>query len=303
MGEQHEFRVDARARHDQLTAAGASLLFASAIVFAFWSEAWLRTSLGYAAGATIVLFLLWVLVREAQMMIGRRSSPVVLDEQGVRYASPGQIAWTEIAGIEQVPAMQRVDLLDAGGRVRVSLRYDLEEAGALVQFVADMLTARWPHKPLPQEYSYSIPVALMATGGTVLAALGGMAGLAYWLGGQQMIEVVCLGALALVTLCYAGIWNSSIRRLTIGSDGIMVAKGIKSQGLYYSDIAAVAIVLAERGRSERYIDVRVALKGKIQVSVLPRGGDPFDVYATLKRAWEEGRAAAAATPSIPASAA
>lgn len=303
MADVQEFRVDERSRREQLRTIGASLLFISAIATALWAEPWIRTSLGYAAAAAILLLLLWALVREMQLMRGRPRAPIVIDEHGVRYASPGGVAWSEIAGIEQVVGMQRVDLLDAEGRVRVSLRYDLEEAGALVQFVADMLATRWPDKPLPQEFSYRIPLPLIAVGGAALAALGGLAGLAYWLGGQQLIEALCLATLAAVGLGYLAIWNSWVRRLTIGTDGIVVARGIKPLGLYFSDIATMGLVLVERGRGERHLDVRVTLGDRTAILVLPRSGDPFDVYATLKRAWEQGRAAAAATPSIPASAA
>ncbi|HZO83079.1 MAG TPA: hypothetical protein VFB33_15400 [Candidatus Binataceae bacterium] len=303
MAESQQFRVNPRSRRDQLANAGASLLFIGAIALAFQLEPWIRTRLGYAIGATLALFLVWVFVREVQLMCGGRSAPVVIDERGVRYASPGEIAWSEVAGIEQIPAMQRVDLLDAQGRARVSLRYDLEEAGALLQFVADVLASRWPSKPLPLEFIYRMPVRLVVAGGTALALLGGLAWFAYWLGGHEMIETLCVGTIAVILLIHFAIWNSSIRRLTIAAADIVVVKGLRQQARRYPEIAAVALVLAQRGKGERYLDVRIKLRDRTALSVLPRRADPFEVYATLKRAWQQGCAAAAAMPSIPASAA
>jgi hypothetical protein len=303
MGNHQEFRVEQRSRRDQLTTIGTSLCFIVVIALVLWSQPWLRTRAGYTAGGAIGLFMLWVVLREVQMMISRRNSPVVIDEHGIRYASPGEIAWSDIAGIEPVSAMQRVDLYDSQGQVRVSLRYDLEEAGELVQFVADMLGDRWPQKPLPHEFSPRISPPLLAVGATAVAALGGAAGSAYWMQSRPTIEAACLGALVLVVMGYTAVWASSIRRLTIGTDGISVAKGIKSQGLYFSDIAAVGLVLVERGRGERRLDVKVTLKDESSLYVLPRRCDPFDVYATLKGAWQRGCAAAAAAARIPASAA
>lgn len=303
MQDNHEFRVERSARRDRMATIGASLGVIVAITLVLWSQPWLRTTAGYAAGGAISLFLLWVLLREVQMILGQPGSPVVIDEHGIRYASPGELAWSGIAGIEEVPAMQRVDLLDADGNARVSLRYDLEEAGELLQFVADMLADRWPPKRLPHEFSYCLSLPLLVVGATAVVSLTAAAGAAYWMHARQIIEVACLGAASLVVTGYLAPWIFSVRRLTIGTDGIIVAKGLKSPGLYFADIAAVALVLVERGKSERSLDVAVTLNDKTTMSVLPRRCDPFDVYATLRRAWQEGRAAAASVVRIPASAA
>jgi hypothetical protein len=118
-----------------------------------------------------------------------------------------------------------------------------------------------------------------------------------------VIEAACLGALALLAMGCLAMWASAIRRLTVGTDGILVTKGTKSEELHFPDIAAVALALVERGKGERRLDIKVTLRDRSEMYVLPRRCDPFDAYATLKRAWEQGRAAAAAAPSIPASAA
>src|SRR5690349_14162374 len=139
-----EFRVQEESRRDQLIAIGSSLFFLVVIVVGLVTQAQFRTLLTCAVAVAASIFFVWTLMREAQTILDRKNWPVVIDEQGIRYASPGQIAWTEIVGLEPVPARQRVDLHDAEGRVRVSLPYDLEDANEVVQFVADMLADRWP---------------------------------------------------------------------------------------------------------------------------------------------------------------
>ncbi len=49
------------------------------------------------------------------------------------------------------------------------------------------------------------------------------------------------------------------------------------------------------GKAERHLDVKVTFRDKSATYVLPWGCDPFDVYATVKAAWERGRTAAAAS--------
>jgi len=126
---------------------------------------------------------------------GRKNWPVVIDEQGVHYASPGQITWAEIAGLEPVRSRQRVDLRDAHGRVRVSLPYDLEDAHEVVQFVADMLADRWPEVPLPHEFGQDLPMPTLAAGASAIAALGGAI---YLMRGRPLVQLLCAVAMALV---------------------------------------------------------------------------------------------------------
>ena len=159
-----EFRVQEESRRDQLIAIGSSLFFLAVITAVLWTRPQFRTSFGCAVAAAASLFFVWTLVREMQALSGRKNWPVVIDEQGVHYASPGQITWAEIAGLEPVRSRQRVDLRDAHGRVRVSLPYDLEDAHEVVQFVADMLSDRWPEVPLPHEFGQDLPTPMLAAG-------------------------------------------------------------------------------------------------------------------------------------------
>src|SRR5260370_13393114 len=134
-----EFRVQEESRRDQLIAIGSSLFFLAVIMAVLWTRPQFRTSFGCAVAGAASLFFVWTLVREMHALSGRKNWPVVIDEQGVHYASPGQITWAEIAGLEPLRSRQRVDLRDTQGRGRVSLPYDLEDAHEVVQFVAVML--------------------------------------------------------------------------------------------------------------------------------------------------------------------
>lgn len=300
MAEHQEFRVEERSRRDHLVTIGTSLLFIAAIAIALLSQPWLRSTPAYVLACVADLVLLWVLVREVRMMLGWIDAPIVIDAHGVRYASPGEIAWTDVAGIEPVPAQQRVDLLDAKGRVRVSLRYDLEDAADLLQFVADMLADRWPQKTLPHDFGYRLSWQMLAAGATPIAVLGTAA---YLLRGRPTIELACVGAAASILMGYLAVWTSAIRRLAIRTDGITVTKGTMSSTLNFPNITAIAIALVRRGRSEHRLDVKVTSRDKSATYVLPRRCDPFDVYATLKGAWERGRTSAAPVARIPVPAA
>src|SRR5579863_2145159 len=172
MGAAQEFRVEEESRRDQLIAIGASAFFLIVIVAALWKERQFRTAFGVAISAAALAFLAWTLVRELQAFRGRKNWPVLLDEQGVHYASPGQITWAEIAGLEPRYARQCVDLRDAEGRVRVSLPYELEDAHEVVQFVADMLSDRWPRVPLPHVFKRELPRWMVIAAAIVVVVLG-----------------------------------------------------------------------------------------------------------------------------------
>jgi hypothetical protein len=300
MPEHHEFRVEEHSRREHLTSIGVSLFFIATIAAALLSVPRLRTLPILIACGAAVLVLLLVLLREIRTMIEAVSDPIVIDEQGVRYASPGAIAWTDVAGIEPVLSKQRVDLLDAQGRVRVSLRYDLEDAADLLQFVADMLADRWPKKTLPYDFSYQVSWRMTGAAVAPIAVLGGAASL---LRSRPTIETACFGAVALLVMGYIAVWNSSVRRLTVKSDGISVTTGITSKALRFPDVTAIAIALVRQGKGRRRLDVRVTSRDKSETYVLPRSCDPFEIYATLKAAWERGRTASAHLAEIPVSAA
>src|SRR5260370_13449786 len=168
-----EFRVQEESRRDQVIAIGSSLFFLAVIAAVLWTRPQFRTPFGCAIAAAASLFFFWTLVREMQALSGRKNWPVVIDDQGVHYASPGQITWAEIVGLEPVRSRQRVDLRDAHGRVRVSLPYDLDDAPEVVQFVADMLADRWPELPLPHEFGQDLGTPTLTAGGVAIAAAGG----------------------------------------------------------------------------------------------------------------------------------
>src|ERR1700730_4374575 len=168
-----EFRVQVQFRRDQLIAIASCAFFLAIIAGGLWMRPQYRTPLVCTIAAAASLFLAWTLVRELQALASRRNWPVVIDEHGVHYASPGQITWAEIASVEPVPELQRVDLLDAQGRVRVSIPYDLEDAHEVVQFVADMLADRWPEMPLPHDFGKEPPAQMLMVGATLIVALAG----------------------------------------------------------------------------------------------------------------------------------
>ncbi len=283
-----EFRVQEESRRDQLIAIGSSLFFLAVIAAALWTRPQFRTSLGFAIAAAAALFFAWTLEREVQALRSRKNWPVVIDDHGVRYASPGQITWAEIAGLEPVPALQRVDLCDAQGRVRVSLPYDLEDAHEVVQFVADMLADRWPELPLPHDFVQDLPPQMLAAGAALIVVLGGAI---YWLRSRPMLLLACVGAMAVFMAGYA-VWRlGSVRRLTVGKEGLTVAKGSGPRVLSYADIEAVSLFVVG-GKAERHLNVKVTFRDKSATYVLPWRCDPFEVYAAVKAAWERGRTAA-----------
>jgi len=287
-----EFRVEEESRRDQLIAIGSSLFFLAVIAGALWTRPQFRTTYGWTIAAAASLFFVWTLVRELQaLLLVRRNWPVVIDDHGVHYASPGQITWAEIVGLEPVRARQRVDLRDAQGRVRVSLPYDLEDAHEVVQFVADMLADRWPEMPLPHDFVRALPRPMLATGAAVVAALGGAI---FLMGGRPAIQLAFTGAMVLILVAFAAWRLRSVRRLTVGRQDLTVTKGMKLRVFNYADIDAVGLFVVG-GKTERHLDVKVTFRDKSATYVLPWDCDPFDVYATVKAAWERGRTAAAAS--------
>ncbi len=286
-----EFRVQEESRRDQLIAIGSSLFFLAVITAVLLTRPQFRTSFGCVIAGAASLFFVWTLVREMQALSGRKNWPVVIDEQGVHYASPGQITWAEIAGLEPLRSRQRVDLRDTQGRVRVSLPYDLEDAHEVVQFVADMLADRWPKVPLPHEFGQDLPTLMLTAGAVAIAALGGAI---YRMRGRPLVQLFCALAMALVVAAFVAWRLRSVRRLTVGKQDLTVEKGTKPRVLNYADIDAVGLFVVG-GKAERHLDVKVMFSDKSATYVLPWGCDPFDVYSTVKAAWERARTAATAS--------
>jgi len=288
-----EFRVEEESRRDQLIAIGSSLCFLAVIAAALWSRPQFRTPFGCALAGAASLFFVWTLVREVQSLFSHKNWPVVIDEHGVHYASPGQITWTEIVGLEPVRAHQRVDLRDAQGRVRVSLPYDLEDAHEVVQFVADMLSDRWPEVPLPHDFVQNLPQPMLTGGAALIAVLGGAI---YLMRSRPTIQLLFTVAMVLILCAFAMRRFRSVRALTVGPRDLTVTKGMKPRVLNYADIEGVGLYVVG-GKAARHLDVKVTFSDKSATYVLPGRCDPFDVYATVKAAWERGRTAAAASAS------
>jgi hypothetical protein len=290
MAAAQEFRVEEESRRDQLISIGASAFFLIVIVAALWKGAQFRTAFGFAFSAAALAFLAWTLVREVQALRGRKNWPVVIDEQGVHYASPGQIAWAEIAGLETRHARQCVDLRDAEGRVRVSLPYDLEDAHEVVQFVADMLSDRWPKLPLPHVFERELPRWILIVAATVIAVLGWGT---YLMRHRPLLQLLC--AIVMLLLGAFAAWRAgSVRRLTVGKQDLTVTKGLRSHVFNYADIEGVGLAVVGDS-AERHLDVKLTFNDKSASHVLPWQCDPFDAYAMVKAAWEGGRKAAAAS--------
>ena len=291
-----EFRVREESRRDQLIAIGSSLFFLAVMAGALWARPQFRTPLGWAVAAAASIFLVWTLVRELQTILSHNDWPIIIDEHGVHYASPGRIAWSEISGLEPVGARQRVDLRDAQGRVRVSLPYYLEDAHEVFQFVADMLADRWPQVPLPHDFVRKLPAPLLAAGAALIVALGGAI---FWMRGHSTIQLFVALAMALVLAAFASRWLGSVRRLTIGKDELTVAKGMRPRVLSYADIEAAGLFVVG-SKAKRHLDVKITFRDRSAMYVLPAGCDPFDVYAIVKASWEGGRSAAASATPIAA---
>jgi hypothetical protein len=119
--------------------------------------------------------------------------------------------------------------------------------------------------------------------------------------GRPLLQLLCAGAMALVAAAFAAWRLRSVRRLTVGRHDLTVAKGTKLRLLNYADIEAVGLFVVG-GKAERHLDVKVTFRDKSATYVLPWGSDPFDVYATVKAAWERARTAAAAASATPAAA-
>jgi hypothetical protein len=286
-----EFRVQEESRRDQLIAIGSSLFFLVVIAAVLWTRPQFRTPFGCAIAGAASLFFVWTLMREMQALSARKNWPVVIDEDGVHYASPGQISWGEIVGLEPVRARQRVDLRDAQGRVRVSLPYDLEDAHEVFQFVADMLADRWPELALPHDFVQELPRPMLPGGSVLIAVLGGAI---FWMRGRPLVQLLYAVAMALIVAAFASWRLRSVRCLKVGKQDLTVTKGTKPRVLNYADIDAVGLFVVG-GKAERHLDVKVTFRDKSATYVLPWGCDPFDVYATVKAAWERSRTAAAAS--------
>ncbi|HLK86751.1 MAG TPA: hypothetical protein VKT27_09615 [Candidatus Binataceae bacterium] len=284
----HEFHVREGSRRDQLIAIGASLVFVAAIGAALWLQPQFRLPYVWTFAGAALVFFVWTLMREVRGLVERKNWPVVIDEQGVHYASPGQIGWTEIAGLEPVPARQCVDLQDAEGRARVSLPYDLEDAHEVVQFVADMLIDRWPKLPLPYEFAEGVPRLMLAGGAIAAAALVGMIA---WTHGRPVTQIPFGAALALL-FGACGLWRlRSVRRMTVDRHELLVVKGIRPRVFSYADIEAVSLSVVG-GKAERRLDVKVSFRDGTASYVLPWRCDPFEVYAAVKAAWEQASGSA-----------
>jgi hypothetical protein len=286
MEEAQKFGVEQKSRRDQAFVVTVCLFFLAGVPVLFWAQPQLRTTPGYAIGAGAFLFCIWTLVRELQVAMKGKSIPLVIDPDGIRYASPGEIAWSEIEGLEPVPSLQRVDLLDKEGNVRVSIRYDLEDAEEIIQFVADVLADRWPHRPLPHDFVDKSLPPMIAVGGLGLTVI---AGAAFWMLTGSPLELVGLGALVLIVLAYLLGRARAVQRLIVTNTGVTVARGLGSQVVRFGDAESVGISLVTNLRGERYLDVRMTLPDQRVMRVLPLRCDPFDVYATIKAAFEKHR--------------
>ena len=288
-----EFHVRRDSRRDQLIAIGASLIFVATIATALWSQPQLRSPDVWLFAGAALAFFMWTLTREVRGLLERKNWPVVIDEHGIHYASPGQIGWTEIAGLEPVPTRQCVDLQDAEGRVRVSLPYGLEDAHEVVQFVADMLIDRWPKLPLPYEFAEELPRPMLVGGGLAIAVLVGMM---LWMHGRPAMQIP-FGLAIVLMLSALGWWRlRSVRRMKVDRHDLVVVKGIKPRVFSYSDIEAVSLTVIG-GKTERRLDVKVSFHDQTASYVLPWRCDPFEVYATVKAAWEHSHANASASPA------
>lgn len=295
--EAQKFGVEQKSRRDQAFVISVSLFFLAAVPVLFWAQPQFRTTPCYAIGAGAFLFCIWALVRELQVAMRAKSIPLVIDPDGIRYASPGEIAWSEIGGLEPVPSLQRVDLLDKEGHACVSIRYDLEDAEEVIQFVADVLADRWPHRPLPHDFiDKSLPpmIAVGALGLTVIA------GAIFWMIAGSSLELIGLGALVVMVLAYLLGRARAVQRLIVTNGGVTVAHGLGSQVLRFSDTEAVSIALVTSLRGDRHLDVRITLQDESAVRVLPLRCDPFDVYATIKAAFEKSRGTVPAVRPAPA---
>jgi hypothetical protein len=286
-----KFGVEQKSRRDQAFVISVSLFFLAAVPVLFWAEPQFRTTPGYAIGAGAFLFCIWALVRELQVAMKGRSIPLVIDPDGIRYASPGEIAWSEIGGLEPVPSLQRVDLLDLEGNVRVSIRYDLEDAEDVIQFVADVLADRWPHRPLPHDFVNSSLPPMLAVGALGITVI---VGAIFWMINGSPLELVGLGTLVLVVLGYLIQRARAVQRLIVTNGGLTVARGLGSRVVRFGDVEQVGIALVNSLKGDRHLGVRVKLGDDSDVDVLPLRCDPFDVYATIKAAFERTRATTSA---------
>ena len=284
----HEFHVREDSRRDQLIAIGASLIFVATIGAALWLQPQFRLPYVWTFAGAALVFFVWTLLRELRGLVERKNWPVVIDEAGIHYASPGQIGWTEIAGLEPMPARQCVDLQDAEGRVRVSIPYDLEDAHEVVQFVADMLIDRWPKLPLPYEFAEEVPRPMLAGGAILIVTLVAMMA---WTHGRPLMQLPFGAALALL-LASLGSWRlRSVRRMTVDRHELAVVKGIRPRVFSYADIEAVSLAVVG-GKTERRLDVKVSFRDETASYVLPWRCDPFEVYAAVKAAWEQASGSA-----------
>jgi hypothetical protein len=263
MAATQEFRVGEESRRDHLIAICASAFFLITIVAALWKEPQFRTAFGFAISAAALAFLAWALVRELQALRGRKNWPVLIDEKGVHYASPGQIGWAEIAGLEPRHARQCVDLRDAEGRVRVSLPYDLEDADEVVQFVADMLSDRWPKLPLPHAFGRELPRRMVIVTVVVVVAL---AWVTYLMRHRPLFELSCAIVILLLIGAVAARRLSSVRRLTVGKQDLTVTKGLRSRVFNYADIQSVGLVVVVGGSAERRLDVKVTFNTRARAT-------------------------------------
>ena len=136
---------------------------------------------------------------------------------------------------------------------------------------------------------------MLMVGATSIVALGGAI---YLMSGRPMLQLLSAGAMALLLAGYATWRLRSVRRLTVGTDGLTVIKGTKSLVISYADVEGVGLSVMG-GRAERHLNVKVTFRDKSATFVLPWRCDPFDIYATVKAAWARwsSAAAASATPA------
>jgi hypothetical protein len=293
-----EFRVQEESRRDQLIAIGSILCFLAMIAVVLWARPQFRTLPGFGVAAAASAFLIWMLIREIQAFRVNRSWPVIIDEDGVHYASPGQIAWADIGGLETMRRHQRVDLLDKDGRLRVSIPFDLEDADEVIQFVADVLADRWPRMRLPHEFAEEMPKPIIAAATGFAAFLGLAIVLAH---GRPEVQLLFAAAIVLFGAACAALWMRCLRRLTVGERELTIARGLRPREFDYADIETVGLrVVGEK--ADRRLDVRVTFRDNSATYVLPWQCDPFEVYATVKAAYEAFQASTAERAADPAAA-
>jgi hypothetical protein len=187
-------------------------------------------------GFSLCAAVAWFAYRTVQRLPG---SAIALDDDGVWRAHTAKdtalLRWGDIRGTRERRLLQRLELLGALGRTRLTIEYYLLEIEALRALLAEKAPLILEHRPLPARFTRSV-----AHHPFYIGSLVGFSLLGVYVGA---LGTPVLGY-ALMPLVVAGIfveYLTTVWRCTVAPDKLEVDYPLRRRVLRRNDVATIGI--------------------------------------------------------------